>query len=101
MDTIAKNTLAKEYTRDLAKGIQPAVPVRYFPNDHPAGVPLFQWKAHADLLFANWLNYEVYQITPYRLSNVEKQKAASGAEVSDLSRGAPVGIEMAAKAGSV
>ena len=38
--------------------IHPAVPIRYFPNDHPAGVPLFQWKAHANLLFANWLNYE-------------------------------------------
>ena len=71
----SRATLANEYTRDLSKGIHPAMPVRYFPNDHPAGVPLFQWKAHANLLFANWLNYEVYQITPYRLSDVKKQNA--------------------------
>ena len=68
----SRATLANEYTRDVAKGIHPAVPVRYFPNDHPAGVPLFQWKAHANLLFANWLNYEVYQVTPYHLSDVAK-----------------------------
>ena len=61
--------------------IHPAVPIRYFPNDHPAGVPLFQWKAHANLLFANWLNYEVYQITPYHLNDVGK-KAGSCVEVS-------------------
>ena len=63
----SRATLANEYTRDLKKGINPAVPVHYFPNDNPAGVPLFQWKAHANLLFSNWLNYEVYQITPYLL----------------------------------
>ena len=68
----SRATLANEYTRDVAKGIHPAVPVHYFPNDHPAGVPLFQWKAHANLLFANWLNYEVYQITPYHLNEVGK-----------------------------
>lgn len=63
----SRATLANEYMRDLAKGINPAVPARYFPNDSPAGIPQFQWKAHANLLFANWLNYEVYQITPYQL----------------------------------
>ena len=63
----SRATLAGEYVRDLAKGISPAVPYGYFPNDNPAGVPLFQWKAHANLLFSNWLNYEVYQLTPYRL----------------------------------
>ncbi|MBP5729467.1 MAG: homoserine O-succinyltransferase [Clostridia bacterium] len=63
----SRATLANEYTRDLAKGIHPAVPVRYFPNDQPAGIPQFQWKAHANLLFSNWLNYEVYQVTPYSL----------------------------------
>ena len=64
----SRATLANEYTRDLKKGINPSVPVHYFPNDNAAGVPLFQWKAHANLLFANWLNYEVYQITPYQLN---------------------------------
>ncbi len=66
----SRATLANEYTRDVAKGINPAVPVGYFPNDDPAATPLFQWKAHANLLFTNWLNYEVYQITPYRLSDI-------------------------------
>ena len=63
----SRATLANEYKRDLEKGIHPAVPVHYFPDDNPAGIPLFQWKAHANLLFSNWLNYEVYQITPYQL----------------------------------
>ncbi|MBQ9308582.1 MAG: homoserine O-succinyltransferase [Clostridia bacterium] len=63
----SRATLANEYTRDIGKGIHPAIPTHYFPNDNPAGVPLFQWKAHANLLFTNWLNYEVYQVTPYQL----------------------------------
>lgn len=68
----SRATLAAEYVRDQAKGIAPAVPTRYFPNDNPAGIPLFQWKAHANLLFANWLNYEVYQQTPYLLGTESK-----------------------------
>ena len=68
----SRATLANEYSRDVAKGIHPSVPTRYFPNDNPAGTPMFQWKAHANLLFSNWLNYEVYQITPYRLSDIQK-----------------------------
>ncbi|MBQ9251476.1 MAG: homoserine O-succinyltransferase [Clostridia bacterium] len=66
----SRATLANEYTRDLAKGIHPAVPVHYFPGDLPAGIPQFQWKAHANLLFSNWLNYEVYQQTPFLLHEV-------------------------------
>ena len=63
----SRTTLAAEYARDVAKGINPSIPSGYFPKDNPAGVPLCQWIAHANLLFTNWLNYEVYQITPYRL----------------------------------
>ncbi|MCR4877235.1 MAG: homoserine O-succinyltransferase [Clostridiales bacterium] len=76
----SRATLAGEYTRDLAKGINPAVPVHYFPNDQPAGIPQFQWKAHAFLLFANWLNYEVYQQTPYRLQEIENLPAREAEE---------------------
>lgn len=60
-------TLKYEYDRDQAKGIDIDVPKNYFPNDNPALVPLSTWRAHANLLFSNWLNYYVYQQTPYDL----------------------------------
>ena len=60
-------TLASEYWRDLEKGLHPAVPQNYFPGDDPSSAPAMKWKAHSNLLFANWLNYFVYQITPYEL----------------------------------
>ncbi len=62
-------TLDGEYIRDVGKGISPAVPVRYYRDDEPGRGPVFQWKAHAYLLFSNCLNYAVYQITPYLLSH--------------------------------
>ena len=61
------DTLAKEYTRDLKKGISPDIPLNYFPGDDPSKPPVMNWRCHANLLFANWLNYFVYQITPYDL----------------------------------
>lgn len=66
-------TLANEYQRDLAKGINPQIPVNYFPDDDPAQKPVFLWKSHANLLFVNWLNHIVYQHTPYDLSELESQ----------------------------
>ncbi len=59
------NTLAEEYERDLAKGLEINVPEYYFPNDNPTNQPLNRWRSHAHLLFSNWLNYYVYQETPY------------------------------------
>lgn len=59
-------TLAEEYNRDIAKGIDVNVPENYFPNDDPANEPLNTWRSHTHLLFSNWLNYYVYQETPYR-----------------------------------
>ena len=59
------DTLAKEYWRDVQKGLPIALPQNYFPNNNPQKEPLFTWKAHANLLFSNWLNYFVYQKTPY------------------------------------
>ncbi len=63
----SRDTLAQEYTRDVSKGIHPAIPAHYFPDDDPACIPFCQWKSHGGLLFTNWLNYEVYQLTPYVL----------------------------------
>ncbi|BBH21617.1 homoserine O-succinyltransferase [Paenibacillus baekrokdamisoli] len=60
-------TLKYEYDRDLAKGLQINVPKNYFPNDDPEQAPLSSWRAHANLLFSNWLNYYVYQQTPFDL----------------------------------
>lgn len=59
------HTLAEEYNRDLNKGIEVEMPKYYFPNNDPSSQPLNTWKAHTHLLFSNWLNYYVYQATPY------------------------------------
>lgn len=59
-------TLAIEYARDSKKGMNPDMPVHYFPNDNPQQKPLNCWRAHAHLLYSNWLNYYVYQETPYQ-----------------------------------
>ena len=58
-------TLKNEYDRDHARGLDTAVPENYFPNDDPTQDPIIRWRAHASLLFSNWLNYYVYQVTPY------------------------------------
>ena len=60
-------TLKSEYERDLAKGEEISVPVNYFPGDDAAKYPIVTWRSHANLLFGNWLNYCVYQETPYIL----------------------------------
>lgn len=59
------DTLRREYERDKARGLPIAVPKNYFPNDDDTQPPLVTWRAHAHLLFSNWLNYFVYQTTPY------------------------------------
>lgn len=63
-----RDTLAKEYFRDKAKGLPIDKPYNYFPNDDENLVPLMMWKGTANLLFNNWLNYFVYQKTPYDLN---------------------------------
>ncbi len=67
-------TLALEYRRDLSRGLSPDVPRHYFPNDDPTLAPKNTWRAHAHLLFSNWLNYFVYQNTPYDLTKIEEIK---------------------------
>jgi len=70
------DTLANEYFRDLNKGLPIEVPKYYFPGDDPAQAPVVRWRSHANLLFANWLNYFVYQETPYDLSSLGSAKEA-------------------------
>lgn len=65
-----RDTLAKEYFRDKSKGLDIDVPINYFPNDDERLVPRMSWKGTANLLFNNWLNYFVYQKTPYDLNNL-------------------------------
>ena len=64
------DTLKKEYERDMAKGLNPDVPVHYFRNDDPDDEVLVTWKAHAHLFYTNWVNYYVYQTTPYYLDKI-------------------------------
>jgi homoserine O-succinyltransferase len=63
-------TLKAEYDRDLAKGLPIGVPANYFPGDDPSSPPLMIWRSHAHLLYANWLNYYVYQSTPFDLESL-------------------------------
>ncbi len=63
------NTLANEYQRDVDKGITPAFPLNYYPNDDPRFDPVLSWRTYSTMVFTNWLNYYVYQLTPYDLKN--------------------------------
>ena len=64
------DTLALEYSRDLKKGLPIDMPKNYFPNDDPTAAPFVYWRAHAQLMYSNWLNYYVYQSTPYDIEKV-------------------------------
>lgn len=64
-------TLKSEYERDVAKGLDINVPKNYFPGDDPRKKPVVRWRSHANLLFENWLNYYVYQETPYDLEDLK------------------------------
>lgn len=61
-------TLDEEYKRDIAKGLDVKMPKNYYPNDDSSKRPLLTWRAHANAMYTNWLNYFVYQVTPYDLS---------------------------------
>jgi len=65
-------TLAAEYFRDVDKGLDIALPKHYFPGDDPTKEPKNMWRGHAHLLFSNWLNYFVYQSTPYDINKIEE-----------------------------
>ncbi len=63
-------TLAGEYCRDNDAGLNPTIPLNYFPDDNPELTPAASWRSHGHLLFSNWLNYYVYQITPFDLRHM-------------------------------
>ena len=65
------DTLAREYMRDYAAGLDIEVPKNYFPDDDPQKVPIVKWRSSANLLYSNWLNYFVYQTTPYDLNEIK------------------------------
>ena len=60
-------TLDAEYKRDMGRGLNPQIPENYYPDDDPENKPVLTWRAHANSLYTNWLNYYVYQVTPYDL----------------------------------
>ena len=64
------DTLKNEYLRDKAAGLEPELPVNYFPDDDETKAPVCTWRSSANLLYSNWLNYFVYQATPYDLKNI-------------------------------
>lgn len=68
-----RGSLAAEYARDVAKGINPEVPKNYFPNNNPENPPSARWHVYASTLFTNWLNYFVYQTTPYELKKLKEK----------------------------
>ena len=61
-------TLDTEYRRDLAKGLNPQIPRHYYPDDDPKNPPVLNWRAHSSLIYTNWLNYYVYQTTPFDIN---------------------------------
>ena len=67
------DTLEKEYLRDKNKGLPISVPQNYYPNDDDGQKPVVRWRGHANLLFSNWLNYFVYQTTPFDIMNIGKE----------------------------
>lgn len=66
-----RDTLSNEYFRDKDKGLPIEIPYNYFPDDNPENEPVFTWRCHANQLFSNWLNYCVYQETPFDLSELK------------------------------
>ena len=65
------NTLHDEYMRDIEKGLDINIPKNYYPNDDVTKSPMMRWRSHASLLYSNWLNYFVYQITPYNIDEIK------------------------------
>lgn len=68
-----RDTLKNEYLRDLAAGMNPEIPKNYFPDDDPEREPVVTWRGHANLIYSNWLNYFVYQNTPYDITKIKAE----------------------------
>ncbi|MBP2667325.1 MAG: metAA, partial [Firmicutes bacterium] len=71
-------TLKAEYDRDIGQGVPINVPANYYPNDDPQQMPIVRWRSAANLLFINWLNYYVYQGTPFNLDELSGPNALDG-----------------------
>lgn len=71
-------TLNDEYHRDLDAGLAPAIPCNYYPHDDPKQTPIVRWRSHGSLLFTNWLNYYVYQTTPFDLNQLVEKTSQRG-----------------------
>ncbi len=71
-------TLHQEYIRDVEKGLPIHVPENYYPDDNPAKRPLLSWRSHCNGLYTNWLNYYVYQTTPYDIREISDRKTEGG-----------------------
>lgn len=69
-----RDTLQREYDRDRSRGLDIAVPDNYYPDDNPSKVPIVRWRSVSTLLYTNWLNYYVYQETPYIIEQIQKMK---------------------------
>ncbi|WP_299019268.1 homoserine O-succinyltransferase [uncultured Photobacterium sp.] len=67
------DTLHNEYIRDVGEGMEPSLPVNYYPENNPKNAPRASWRSHGHLLFSNWLNYCVYQQTPYDLEHFSEE----------------------------
>lgn len=72
-----RDTLDAEYRRDSERGLFPHAPEHYYPEDDPRRTPQINWRAHAHLFFSNWLNYYVYQETPYHMPQIRKETSCS------------------------
>ena len=68
-----RDTLKNEYLRDRAAGMNPEIPKNYFPDDNPKREPVVTWRGHANLIYSNWLNYFVYQNTPYDITEIKAE----------------------------
>lgn len=68
------DTLKKEYVRDVKAGINPHIPENYFPDNNPEKEPVTSWRSSAHLLYGNWINYYVYQGTPYDITKIQHEK---------------------------
>ena len=67
------DTLSQEYFRDIGRGLKPDIPENYFFENDPSKSPVMSWRSHSTLLFTNWLNYFVYQTTPYNIKDIKKK----------------------------
>lgn len=68
-----QNTLKDEYLRDLGEGKPIEIPKNYFPGDNPNKPPIVSWRGHSNLIYSNWLNYFVYQTTPYDITEISEE----------------------------